>query len=69
MVALYKQAKRRQVDPLLAGKLIHILNSIVGADASVGFDERLRLLEERFNGTKPNGRARPNGRTRPDLHP
>ena len=58
MVALYKQAKRRQIDPLLAGKLIHILNSIVGADAGVGLDDRLRLLEERLDGIKPNGAGR-----------
>lgn len=69
MVALYKQAKRRQIDPALAGRLIYILNSIVGVDTGVGLDERLRSLEERLAGIKPNGHARPNGRTRPDLHP
>ena len=58
MVALYKQAKRRQIDPLLAGKLIHILNSIVGVDVGVGLDDRLRSLEERLAGIKPNGAGR-----------
>jgi hypothetical protein len=63
MVALYKQAKRRQIEPHLAGRLIFILNSIVGVDQGAGIDERLRQLEERL------GMVRPNGHDRSELRP
>jgi hypothetical protein len=58
MVALYKQAKRLQIDPVLVGRLTHLLNSIVSVDTGVGLDARLRALEERLDVIKLNGHAR-----------
>jgi hypothetical protein len=62
LVALYKQCKRYQIGSQHAGRLCYILNAIVALDQGVGFDDRLRQLEERIAGIKPNGSARPEHR-------
>jgi hypothetical protein len=62
LVALYKQTKRYQIEPQLAGRLTHILNSIAALDQHVLIEQRLAEIEQRIGAIKTNGHARPGAR-------
>jgi hypothetical protein len=59
LVALYKQTKRLQIDPQIAGRLTYILNSLVTLDAHALMDQRVAEIEQRIGTIKTNDRAQP----------
>jgi hypothetical protein len=65
-VAVYKQTKRQQIDPALAGRLTCILNSIAALDQGAIVDDRLAAIERQLGiGSTP----RPNGHDHAGTRP
>jgi hypothetical protein len=58
LIRLYDQVKTGVVDPQVAGKLAHILNSLISSARDHQFEERLVELEARLK-NRPNGHDRP----------
>ena len=58
LVQLYREAKAGLVEPVLVGRLAHVLNTIQAMDNGVVLEDRLSELEARLDAAKPNGHAR-----------
>jgi hypothetical protein len=62
LISLYRQGKAGRVEPILLGKLAHILNSLTAMHRDIEIDQRLAALERRLDGeldhpAQPNGQA------------
>jgi hypothetical protein len=62
LARLYIQAKAGEVEPILAGRLCHILHVLITSCRDHETAERLTELEERVAALKPNGHDRPGAR-------
>jgi hypothetical protein len=58
LIRLYDQVKTGVIDPQVAGKLAHILNSLISSARDHQFEERLVELEARLK-NRPNSHDRP----------
>jgi hypothetical protein len=65
---LYGQGKRGEVDPVLLGKLVHLLSTLANVIKDSGFEERLEALERALDERdqpQPNGSASREHHARP----
>jgi hypothetical protein len=59
---LYRELRRGEVDPQVAGRAAHILSLLIRSGTDYELEERVERLEAQVEASKPNGHARPGAR-------